>query len=123
MIKITMEGKLRNTVEEVLRAFVVLALLIRKIGYAENIEFKYGEVPVLNHRVDGILTAQTRDGPVTIGLEIISSEDEHEVEKNELKLRQLKQMGKIDKGYVMVLPHSEVESLLGNMDDAIKRVE
>jgi hypothetical protein len=111
MIEITVRGRLRNNPLEAARALEVAELVVYSIPEAVEWNFTYGEVAIAGSRVDTIARVVYND--VTseqVGIEIISREKDKDI--NQIKLRRLYVLGKIDRGFVYLRPLDEVYNSL-----------
>jgi hypothetical protein len=111
MIEITVRGRLRNNPLEAARALEVAELVVYSIPEAVEWNITYGEVAIAGSRVDTIARVVYND--VTseqVGIEIISREKDKDI--NQIKLRRLYVLGKIDRGFVYLRPLDEVYNSL-----------
>lgn len=120
MIEIRGEGSLRNTLVEMERALEIAKLLIREMGHVSKWKLLYGEIPLLNHRVDAILEVETGNGPRCIAIEIVSKMED--IERNESKLKLLKSFGIVDDAYIVVMSPVDIEQDLSSKRDRIVKV-
>jgi len=115
VIHIMKLGSIRNNVLETLRAFEVLKRVIYTRGESDTINFRYGEIPVEDVRIDGIVTYPN----YTLGIEVTPSF--HRVKELSVKLRRLRQIGAINEGIIMVLSLDDLRAEVLNY--SIKKIE
>jgi hypothetical protein len=111
MIEIKVRGPLRNNPLETVRALEVAELVVYSRPEAVEWNITYGEVAIAGSRVDAIAEVVYND--VTseqVGIEIISREKDKDI--NQIKLRRLYMLGKIDRGSVYLRPLDEVYNSL-----------
>jgi len=107
MIEIKVRGRLRNNPLETVRALEVTELVVYRRPEAVEWNITYGEVAIAGSRVDTVAEVVYND--VTseqVGIEIISREKDKDI--NQIKLRRLYMLGKIDHGFVYLRPLDEV---------------
>lgn len=121
MIEIYGIGGLRGTNMEHVRALKIAQLILHKLGCVKQWRMWYGERKVLTHRVDAVLEVKTCDERLeVIGIEVVSRNED--IEKNENKLKILKDMGEFSKAYVIKLTINEIEYDLALEQDRIIEV-
>lgn len=120
MIEVWGKGSLRHSVVEVARALEILKLVLCRYSKFERWHFKYGEVPLSGHRVDGVLEIETEDKIKRIGIEVVSKDDD--IYKNSEKLKLLIGIGVLDDGLVIKIPMNEVEETIITSSEKIKWV-
>ena len=111
MIEIRVRGRLRNNPLEAARALEVAELVVYSIPEAVEWNITYGEVAIAGSRVDAIAeVVYNDDTSEQVGIEIISREKDKDI--NQIKLRRLYVLGKIDRGFVYLRPLDEVYNSL-----------
>ena len=111
MIEITVRGRLRNNPLEAARALEVAELVVYNTPEAVEWNIAYGEVAIAGSRVDAIAeVVYNDDTSERVGIEIISREKDKDI--NQIKLRRLYMLGKIDSGFVYLRPLDEVYNSL-----------
>jgi len=111
MIEIKVGGRLRNNPLEVARALEVAELVVYSTPEAVEWNITYGEVAIAGSRVDAIAeVVYNDDTSERVGIEIISREKDKDI--NQIKLRRLYMLGKIDRGFVYLRPLDEVYNSL-----------
>jgi len=111
MIEITVRGRLRNNPLEAARALEVAELVVYSIPEAVEWNITYGEVAIAGSRVDAIAeVVYNDDTSEQVGIEIISREKDKDI--NQIKLRRLYVLGKINRGFVYLRPLDEVYNSL-----------
>ncbi len=111
---------MRNTLVEMERALEVAKLLIHEMGHVSKWKLLYGEIQLLNHRVDAILEAETSNGSKRIAIEIVSKMED--IKRNENKLKLLKSFGIVDDGYIVIMSPADIEQDLSSKRDRIVKV-
>jgi hypothetical protein len=111
MIEIKVRGRLRNNPLEAARALEVAEIVVYNTPEAVEWNITYGEVAIAGSRVDAIAEVVYNDGTSErVGIEIISREKDKDI--NQIKLRRLYMLGKIDRGFVYLRPLDEVYNSL-----------
>jgi len=111
MIEIRVRGRLRNNPLEAARALEVAELVVYNTPEAVEWNIAYGEVAIAGSRVDAIAeVVYNDDTSERVGIEIISREKDKDI--NQIKLRRLYMLGKIDSGFVYLRPLDEVYNSL-----------
>ena len=110
------EGLLRGNHAEVSRGLIT-ALVITSAISSYKWQFEYGEIPILNHKVDGIFDYEINNRNIKVGIEVVSSRKD--LKKNRSKLEHLISLGVFHKAYILELPLNYIYHLVSTLRNEI----
>ena len=122
MIVVSGQGIFRNNGLELLRALEIVQLL-GLMSPLYKWELRYGEIYMLGSQVDALLKVTYKEADdVIVGVEIISKDNEKDVERARSRLVRLLTLNEINRGFIYLRSLEDVQRNVGSMLGLFKEV-
>jgi len=123
LIVVSGRGIFRNNGLELLRALEIVQLL-GLMSPLYKWELRYGEIYMLGSQVDALLKVTYKEAAddVIVGVEIVSKDNEKDVEKARSRLVRLLTLNEINRGFIYLRSLEDVQRNVGNMLGLFKEV-
>jgi hypothetical protein len=122
LIIVSGQGIFRNNGLELLRALEIVQLL-GLMSPLYKWELRYGEIYILGSQVDALLKVTYKEADdVVIGVEIVSRDNEKDMERARSRLVRLLTLNEIDKGFIYLRSLEDVQRNVGSMLGLLKEV-
>jgi len=122
LIVVSGQGIFRNNGLELLRALEIVQLL-GLMSPLYKWELRYGEIYMLGSQVDALLKVTYKEADdVIVGVEIISKDNEKDVERARSRLVRLLTLNEINRGFIYLRSLEDVQRNVGSMLGLFKEV-
>lgn len=122
MIVVSGQGIFRNNGLELLRALEIVQLL-GLMSPLYKWELRYGEIYMLGSQVDALLKVTYKEvDNVVIGIEIVSKDNEKDIERARSRLVKLLTLNEINRGFIYLRSLEDVQRDVGSKLRLFKEV-
>jgi hypothetical protein len=122
LIVVSGQGIFRNNGLELLRALEIVQLL-GLMSPLYKWELRYGEIYMLGSQVDALLKVTYKEADnVVIGVEIVSKDNEKDIERARSRLVKLLTLNEINRGFIYLRSLEDVQRDVGSKLRLFKEV-